>query len=123
MDGDGGGGNGGRGGDDDEAEALAALVPAAFAETVKRREPQELAAHTFEMLRGEAVVVRANGFVYRGVLVGADEQELYLRGELRWVVLPLSAVTEVLRDGRSERPLGLPPGVRFDEKSPDEEGT
>lgn len=60
----------------------------------------ELPAFTFESLKGERVEVRANGFTYRGVLVGADEGELYLRGEMRWVVLPLSDVSEV----RLERP-------------------
>lgn len=55
----------------------------------------ELPAFTFEALKGETVEVRANGFSYRGVLVGADEGELYLRGEMRWVVLPLADVSEV----------------------------
>lgn len=62
----------------------------------------KLPAFTFESLKGETVEVRANGFSYRGVLVGADEGELYLRGEMRWVVLPLAEVSEV-RLARTER--------------------
>jgi hypothetical protein len=82
-------------GDDED---LAPIVPAAFSETVSRRERFELKPYTFEGLKGERVVVRANGFEYRGVLIGADEGELYLRGELRYIVLPLEHVTHVERE-------------------------
>lgn len=64
------------------------------------------AAFTFESLKGERVVVRANGFVYRGVLIGADEGELYLRGEMRWVVLPLADISDVQPDRARDWPLG-----------------
>jgi hypothetical protein len=82
-------------------EALADVVPVAFA---TRRLPQwqeheeRLRPWSFQRLRGQPVVVRANGFLYRGLLAGADEEELYLRGELRWIVLPLERVTSLVRD-------------------------
>ncbi len=82
--------------DDDDVDLL---VPSAFTVTLAGRDDdQPLKAWTFETLKNRLVVVRANGFVYRGRLVGADEEELYLRGELRWFVLPLSTVTAVKPD-------------------------
>ena len=73
-------------------------------------------AFTFESLKGEWVTVRAQGFVYRGLLIGADDEELYLRGELRWVVLRLADVSEV----RAERGRGAPRGERGGPDPPDE---
>lgn len=93
--------------DDDVKEGLDA-IPAGFAVTVAPRERTELARHTFESLKGEKVIVRANGFIYRGLLVGADEGELYLRGEMRWVVLPLAHITDVVKDDAKDTPLGGP---------------
>lgn len=92
----------------DEDELALDGVPTAFTVTVAKREPQELARHTFESLKGEKVIVRANGFVYRGTLVGADEGELYLRGEMRWVVLPLGVITGCVKDDAKDVPLGGP---------------
>ncbi len=93
----------GQGGDDDELDDV---VPVPFGVAVPRREHYELSRFSLEDLKGAPVRVRANGFEYRGVLVGADEHEVYLRGEMRWVVLPLSDVTAVI----PERPddLGAP---------------
>lgn len=92
---------------DEDDEALDA-IPAAFAIKVEPRARTELARHTFESLKGEKVIVRANGFIYRGLLVGADEGELYLRGEMRWVVLPLAHITGVVKDDAKDMPLGGP---------------
>lgn len=93
--------------DDDGKEGLDA-IPAGFTVTIAPRERTELARHTFESLKGDKVIVRANGFIYRGLLVGADEGELYLRGEMRWVVLPLAHVTDVMKDDAKDTPLGGP---------------
>ncbi len=83
----------------DVDDAFDDIVPAGFAAVVpKRFEPERLRPHSFEALRHRAVVVRANGFVYRGVFAGCDEAELYLKGELRWWVLPLDTVTAVAID-------------------------
>lgn len=99
------------GGADEDDDGLEDAVPAAFSRTVTRRTHDDLEPFSFEGLRGASVVVRANGFTYRGVLVGADEGEIYLRGELRYIVLPLSSVTGV-RVERAEAPLGLPVTMR-----------
>lgn len=107
---------------DSDADGLSLVIPAAFATAVKRDEPLPLEPHTFEALRGEVVVVRAHGFLYRGVLVGADEAELYLRGELRWVVLPLAHVTDVRRDQPNHVPLGLPAGTSLEAAAAGEVG-
>jgi hypothetical protein len=74
------------------------LVPAPFTQTVAKRERVDLKPYTLEGLKGERVLVRANGFEYRGILIGADEGELYLRGDLRYVVLPLEHVTAIKRE-------------------------
>ena len=86
--------------DDDHDGGLDLIVPAGFAVTIPKRdeEPGRLRVHSFEQLKHRAVVVIANGFTYRGVFVGADEDELYLRGEFRWWVLPLGTVTTVRID-------------------------
>lgn len=86
-------------------------IPVGFAVTIERSDRgdrPELARHTFESLKGEQVIVRANGFIYRGLLVGADDGELYLRGVMRWVVLPLAHISEVTKDDAKDRPLGGP---------------
>jgi hypothetical protein len=113
--------------EDDPARVLDPSIPSsAFTRTWPARTERALAleafeAHPFEALRGQAVLVRANGFLYRGVLVGADEAELYLRGELRWVVLPLADVTDVRLEPKARVALGgwRPPG---DEGAPDAPG-
>jgi hypothetical protein len=94
--------------DDDEDAAPLDAVPASFAVTIAPRDRAEVGRHTFESLKNEKVVVRANGFIYRGLLVGADEGELYLRGEMRWWVLPLAHVTDVAKDDARDTPLGGP---------------
>ncbi len=60
--------------------------------------------------------VVANGFSYQGTLIGADDQDLYLKGDLRWLVLPLSTVSSVQEAPAKERGLGVrAPGFGDDE--------
>jgi hypothetical protein len=90
--------------DDDSGDDLGDVVPAAFAVARPRRAEETPGAsgpppaHTFAQLLRRPVVVDAQGFTYRGVLQGADEHELYLRGELRFLVLPLDTVRSVRLD-------------------------
>lgn len=81
----------------------------------KRAAPEELSPHDFERLKGQEVSVRASGFEYRGVLVGADDAELYLRSETRWVLLPIERVTSVKKAEPPLVPPAAPPG--FDDGS------
>ncbi len=100
--------------DDDDIDEV---VPAGFAVVVERREPPgDARPYTLEAMKGEDVVVRANGFTYRGRLIGADESDLYLRGEMRWIVLPLSSVTRVALEDKRPRHLGLPPDLEAGEE-------
>ena len=87
-------------GEADDRDAFVDVVPAAFAVAVGRRdaEPGRLARHSFDALKHRAVILVANGFTYRGVFVGADDDDVYLRGELRWFVLPLATVSSIVRD-------------------------
>jgi hypothetical protein len=88
-------------GDDDLTDIVPAVVVAA-------RPPRDLSAPrapsapSFARLLRRHVVVVAGGITYRGLLHGADDTDLYLRGELRWFVLPLDTVRAVEPD--AERP-------------------
>lgn len=90
--------------EEDDHDGIDVLVPSSFAVTLPKRddEPGRLRAHSFENLKHRAVVVIANGFTYRGVFVGADDDDVYLRGEFRWWVLPLGTVTTVRLDAERE---------------------
>jgi hypothetical protein len=46
-------------------------------------------------MRFKDVVVVSSGFVYRGQLLGADETDLYLKGQFRYLVLPLERVASI----------------------------
>ncbi len=50
-----------------------------------------------EALKGKHVELIYNGLVYRGQLVGASEDEVYLKTPMDWVTLPMSGVTTVRR--------------------------
>jgi hypothetical protein len=78
------------------------VVPTPFARHVPKRsgreEARKLEPFDFGALRGRRVVVRANGYVYRGVLSGVGDGELYLKGDLRWFVLALEDVASVIEE-------------------------
>jgi hypothetical protein len=48
-----------------------------------------------ERLKGRSVEVVYNDIVYRGRLVGASEEELYLQTQMDWLTLPLMEVQQV----------------------------
>lgn len=48
-----------------------------------------------QMLQGKQVEVVYQGIVYRGMLVGASESEVYLQTLNDWVTLPMEDVTDV----------------------------
>lgn len=52
----------------------------------------------FQRLLRRPVLVSANGFSYRGRLMGADENDLYLRGMFRWYVIALDRIRELSLD-------------------------
>lgn len=62
---------------------------------MEKKAKDELQAFSLEALRYKQVVVTHDGFTYRGLLIGADESELYLKGPLRYVVLPMDRITSV----------------------------
>ena len=57
----------------------------------------------FEQLKNRQVEVRADGIIYKGTLIGADDEWLYLKGNLRWLILPLEKVSNVRLEGQRER--------------------
>jgi hypothetical protein len=48
-----------------------------------------------ERLKGQSVEVVYNTIIYRGVLIGASEEEVFLQTPMQWVSLPLEGITEV----------------------------
>ncbi|MFO8057661.1 MAG: hypothetical protein R6V10_10215 [bacterium] len=49
------------------------------------------------------VEVKAQGILYRGFLVGADEDFLYLIGETMYLTIPMENVTSVRREEEGEK--------------------
>ena len=78
--------------DDDDA-FLASIVPVGFATRCRTSEPRPLSAFTFHQLRGRRVRLRVNGFDVEGRFDGADDDDVYLRGALRYCVYPMASVT------------------------------
>lgn len=48
-----------------------------------------------ESLRGQSVEVIYQGALYRGVLNGASENEIYLQTSQDWVSLPMEGITSI----------------------------
>jgi len=44
---------------------------------------------------GKEVEVIANGMVYKGVLIEVSDAEVHLKGQLQWIALPASSVSQV----------------------------
>ncbi len=44
---------------------------------------------------GKEVEVIANGMVYKGVLIEVSESEVHLKGQLQWIALPASSVSQI----------------------------
>jgi hypothetical protein len=51
--------------------------------------------NALEILMGQKVDVTYEGIVYRGVLVGASEDEIHLQTVNEWVSLPLDGISAV----------------------------
>jgi len=49
---------------------------------------------------GKEVEVIANGMVYKGVLIEVSETEVHLKGQLQWITLPASSVSQVKLAGQ-----------------------
>jgi hypothetical protein len=65
--------------------------------------PEELPEKwTFDKLRFKKIEVMAAGILYRGVLIGADDVDLYIKGRLRWLILPIETVTSLRLEGQKE---------------------
>jgi hypothetical protein len=60
-----------------------------------RKAPRPAIHSALEELRWKRVLVRAHGIIYRGVLIGADDDDVYLKGELRYLVLPMERITSI----------------------------
>ena len=63
------------------------------------REPRD----PIERLRHREVIVRAGGITYRGILLGADEDEIYLKTSLRHVTVRMDRVSQLVAADEEER--------------------
>ncbi|MBN2360955.1 MAG: hypothetical protein JXR83_15980 [Deltaproteobacteria bacterium] len=74
----------------------------------------------------QSVIVHANGIKYQGVLIGADEQEIYLRTETRYLTIRMELVSKLeLFDATIEFDPARrvdPDFYRTDDLDPDDEG-
>ena len=44
---------------------------------------------------GKKVLVTANGIIYSGELVEVSDVEVYLKGSMQWLSLPVSSVSDI----------------------------
>jgi hypothetical protein len=57
---------------------------------------------TFDKLRFKSIEVIAAGILYRGILIGADDVDIYMKGRLRWLILPIETITSLRLEGHKE---------------------
>lgn len=57
---------------------------------------------TFDKLRFKKIEVMAAGILYRGVLIGADDVDIYIKGRLRWLIFPIETITSLRLEGQKE---------------------
>ena len=55
-----------------------------------------------QQLRFKQVELHANGFIYRGQLLGADDQSLYLKTTMRYVSLSMTQVSSIRAADKQE---------------------
>lgn len=55
---------------------------------------------SFDDMRHKRVEVMADGVLYQGILIGADDEDIFIKGSLRWIILPLVRVTSVCLAGQ-----------------------
>jgi hypothetical protein len=65
-----------------------------------REEPPE--KFTFDQLRFKSIEVMSAGILYRGILIGADDADIYMKGRLRWLILPIETITSLKLEGQKE---------------------
>jgi hypothetical protein len=44
---------------------------------------------------GKKVLVTANGIIYSGELIEVSDVEVYLKGSMQWLSLPVSSVSDI----------------------------
>lgn len=57
---------------------------------------------TFDKLRFKSIEVVAAGILYRGVLIGADDVDIYMKGRLRWLILPIETISSLRLEGQKK---------------------
>ncbi|MBI5495690.1 MAG: hypothetical protein HY904_11750 [Deltaproteobacteria bacterium] len=85
------------------------VVPAAFVVQRPKPVPRDgLDPKSMEALRNRPVEIHAGAVIYRGVLVGADTEEVFLRTDLRYTSVPLERVARIIPT--DVKPAPLPKG-------------
>ncbi|MFQ5455203.1 MAG: hypothetical protein ACE5EA_03230 [Nitrospirota bacterium] len=55
-----------------------------------------------EVLRGKEVEIIYDGIVYRGRLEGADENEISLKTNEQWIMLPMERISSIKRINKKD---------------------
>jgi hypothetical protein len=58
--------------------------------------------YTFDKLRFKKIEILSAGILYRGILIGADDEDIYVKGRLRWLILPIETITSLRLEGHKE---------------------
>ncbi|MFH1809840.1 MAG: hypothetical protein ABIJ09_13930 [Pseudomonadota bacterium] len=75
------------------------------------RPASEGPADIIEAMKYQQVVVRANAITYQGMLLGADEEEVYLKTNTRYVTVRMDRITKISLAGSRD---GLNPLKQVD---------
>jgi len=67
------------------------------------QDAQNLKEYSFEKFKYKMVTVTAGGLSYRGVFLGADDSDIYLKGTFRYLLLPLEKVSSIHSDDDTEK--------------------
>ena len=53
-------------------------------------------------LIGKEVEVTSQGMIYRGTLIEVSETEVFIKGQMGWIQLPVEGVTDIRPAGRDK---------------------
>lgn len=81
------------------------------------RKSKGISGHPLQDLRFKKVVVRAKGLTYTGLLLGANEDSLFLKGSMRYLSLAMTDISSI-RDAehkeKTNKSNNIPDNFYFD---------
>ncbi len=67
------------------------------------KDSDKLKEFSFEKYKFKQVTVTAGGLSYKGIFIGADDSDIYLKGTFRYLLLPLEKITSIHPDDEKEK--------------------